>query len=295
MKIYYANLRNAPPFAGNFGDELNTWIWPELAPGVFDDDPSVAFVGIGTILNKRLNGKFPRTIVFGSGWGFFAPPLFDATWKVYCVRGEMTAKAVGLPASCGIADPGILVNQVFKATGEKKFRFGFMPHVFEVTNGGDEMFRRACEPLGIHLIDPRWEMEKVMEDITSCEVLITAAMHGSIAADAMRVPWIPVVTNAGIPEFKWTDWCSSVGLRYEPHKILRFSRMNRYFAAYTHIESSIVRMRLSSIMKAKPFLSKDAIMEQRTSQLLEKIDEFRRDVAAGVFVAPVSAAAAAAG
>lgn len=291
MFIHYANLRGAEPKAGNFGDELNTWIWPSLLPGIFDDDKSVGFIGIGTVLTTRIEKRFPRTIVFGSGYGFTDPPKHDHTWKFYCVRGHLTAKALGLAPELAIADPGILVNQLFKPSGRKLHKFGFMPHIFEVMGGGDDMFRTACAGQGMHFIDPRWEITDVLEAISSCEILVTAAMHGSIAADALRVPWIPVVTNAGIPELKWTDWCNSVGLDYLPHRIYRFSRLNRYSSKYHHVESQIVSFRLGQIRGRKTYLSTDAIMEQRTSQLMEKIEEFRTDVANGVYATATAQAA----
>ena len=283
MYIHYANLRGAAPKAGNFGDELNTWIWPSLLPGIFDGDKSVGFVGIGTVLNSKLEGRFSRTVVFGSGYGFFDPPKFDSSWKVYCLRGELTAQAVGLAPQFGIADPGILVNQLFKPSSLKLNKFGFMPHIFKLVDGGDKMFRDACNAQGMYFIDPRWEIQHVLEAIASCEVLITAAMHGAIAADALRVPWIPVVTNAGIPEFKWTDWCTSIGLEYNPHRIYRFSRLNKYSAKYRNVEAQIVAFRLGQLREKKTYLSTDEMMDRRTVQLLEKIDEFRTDVSIGAY------------
>ncbi|BAU63186.1 succinoglycan biosynthesis ketolase [Stanieria sp. NIES-3757] len=36
----------------NFGDALNLWMWQKLIPNIFDDDPSIAFMGLGTLLNE---------------------------------------------------------------------------------------------------------------------------------------------------------------------------------------------------------------------------------------------------
>jgi succinoglycan biosynthesis protein ExoV len=44
-------------------------------------------------------------------------------------------------------------------------------------------------------------------------------MHAAIVADTFRIPWVPVVTNARINEFKWRDWTSSLDLEYAPERI----------------------------------------------------------------------------
>ncbi len=51
---------------GNFGDDLNLWLWPRLAPEVCDEQDSTLFVGIGTILSHHIPAK-PVKMVFGAG------------------------------------------------------------------------------------------------------------------------------------------------------------------------------------------------------------------------------------
>jgi len=54
---------------GNFGDELNSWLWNRLLPETWADAADdVLFAGIGTILDKNLPAA-TLTIVFGAGAG----------------------------------------------------------------------------------------------------------------------------------------------------------------------------------------------------------------------------------
>jgi len=62
MKLMYCATSK-----GNFGDDLNLWLWNELFPeGFFDDDESTQFYGIGTILHRKIDPAANK-VVFGSG------------------------------------------------------------------------------------------------------------------------------------------------------------------------------------------------------------------------------------
>src|SRR5882762_4159193 len=109
---------------GNFGDDLNPWLWDRLLPGFFRGDfphepklrnacpdGETLFIGIGTLLNRDRNiPEGPRKIVFGSGSGYGPPPVIDASWDISCVRGPLTAEMLGLDKSLAVTDPAVLVR-----------------------------------------------------------------------------------------------------------------------------------------------------------------------------------------
>lgn len=73
MNLYYYQ-----DSVGNFGDDLNVWLWPKLLPGLFDQDDGLLFVGIGSFLRYKVPVS-PFKIVFGSGVGSAAiSPMFVA-------------------------------------------------------------------------------------------------------------------------------------------------------------------------------------------------------------------------
>ena len=57
MKLFYYQDPG-----GNFGDDLNAWLWPRLIPELLDGDEGSLFVGIGSILDRRI----PRGAAKGS-------------------------------------------------------------------------------------------------------------------------------------------------------------------------------------------------------------------------------------
>lgn len=207
MKLYYSRLDG-----GNFGDDLNVWLWERLFPGLFDTDNRVLFVGIGTILDSTLdNGK--TKVVFGSGVGYGRPPHIDERWRFYFVRGPLTAKTLSIDPDLAITDAAYCVRLLAAPGVAKRYRASFMCHH---ASHPDVNWKGLCERAGLNFISPLAPIGEVIDAIVQSEVVIAEAMHGAIIADAFRVPWIPVRYGYRSLDFKWQDWCQSLGLSYQP-------------------------------------------------------------------------------
>lgn len=275
--------RSYVPF-GNFGDDLNPWVWQRLIPEILSDESSsdTTFVGFGTLLNEKLP-KFKKTVIFGAGCGYGELPKVEESWKIYGVRGPLSVSALGLDPIMGIADSSILVNHLYPFHEvKKKHKVSLIPFVWEMQQT-PELFQNVCQQLGFFCIDPRWEVEKTLEAISSSDLVITAAMHGAIISDALRVPWIPFKSNAGIPDFKWADFCQSMELNYKTKRLYRFSRIGKTFPVYRKLESSLVANFIKNRAKTKPFLSSSNVLEARIERLEERLAQFKQDHAKGLF------------
>jgi succinoglycan biosynthesis protein ExoV len=273
LKLYYFKSADGVP---NFGDDLNPWIWRQLLGEYIADESDTVFAGIGTLLNDRFP-RARRTIVFGAGVGFGSgAPHVDASWTFYCVRGPLSAQALGLPAAMAITDPALFVADLLPAHAEPPIhKFSYMPHY---RNASDH-WEAVCRALGFGYIDPRRPREAVIDDIRRTQVLIAEAMHGAIVADALGVPWIPVRTGgAGTLEFKWRDWCGSVGLSYRPHHVLPLYAASRSRVRRT-VKKGVAAAQLSWISRtAEPQLSEARIRSDRLARLHERLDCLKRDV-----------------
>jgi succinoglycan biosynthesis protein ExoV len=222
----------------NFGDDLNTWIWPQVIPGVLDEDDTRLFVGIGTLLTNRLPPQ-PK-IVFGSGAGYVGmPDLRRGAWSFYCVRGPLTAAALGLPEKSAVCDPGILVRRLLKGpSAQGAGRVGFMPHWSSAASG---RWREVCRAADMDYIDPSDAVPDVLAAISRCRLLISEAMHGAIVADALRVPWVPIRIRRNALPFKWRDWCQSVGLDYTPVQLPSSSAEEALLLHYGQLRGHLVK------------------------------------------------------
>lgn len=298
MKLYYYIDEH-----GNFGDDLNPWLWSKLIPDVIDDDDTEIFVGIGTLLNNNIPAN-PKKVVFGSGVGYgSALPTIDEKWKFYCVRGPITAARLGLPSEYAITDPAALVSTVFHANESKRSGIAFVPHHVSAWNLNWE---RVCRDVGIRYIDPRKDVDTVLEEISKSSAIIAEAMHGAILADSFRIPWMPVVLYDHILQPKWHDWTGSLALKYSPVRLAgawdpdyNFSTMDKLKIT---TKRSLYKVGLGSTTWTPPppkstkkeiekfilhfdrltrdpslTLSKDTVFDQTLSRLLEKLEQLRMD------------------
>jgi succinoglycan biosynthesis protein ExoV len=273
FQLYYFKSADGVP---NFGDDLNPWIWQQLLGDHLVDDGDTLFAGIGTLLNDRFP-RARRTIVFGSGVGFGSGlPRVDSTWTFYCVRGPLSAQALGLPASCAITDPALFVADLVSEPAAPPVRcFSYMPHY----RNANDHWASVCRMLGFGYIDPRQPMQTVLEAIRGTNVLIAEAMHGAIVADALGIPWIGVRTGgAGTLEFKWRDWCGSLALVYRPHHVVPLFASSPSDARLA-VKKAVAAAQLSWISRtAHPQLSAPSVRRRRREQLHGRLELLRRDV-----------------
>jgi succinoglycan biosynthesis protein ExoV len=301
---------------GNFGDDLNLWLWDFLLPDLRKKHPETLLVGVGTVLNRLILPPTGHKIVIGSGFGYGTlPDMSDRRqWDIRCVRGPLTAEKAGLPASLGIIDPAVLVTEMpeFRNVA-KSGRQTFVPHWESAAVG---LWPDICKTVGLSYLDPRGEAKSVIREIAQSSLVIAESMHGAILADAFRVPWVPVSTSPSINSFKWNDWAQTVGVTYAPRHVPVSTRAEavakgaRFWgvdferptaradddasgrggtAAIAEPRQTSLRLMAKQALatpsalalwqakRSKPQLSADSVLASRKQQLLEVIDTVRRD------------------
>jgi succinoglycan biosynthesis protein ExoV len=194
----------------NFGDELNTVLWPRLLPDFFDDNPAIRFLGVGSVLDQR-HGPESLKLVAGSGYGGYEPKArLDESWIIHWVRGPRTAATLGLPANLALGDPAILLPPALELAAAGGPEIGFMPHFESAARGAWQL---AADQAGVRLIDPRDPPLDILAAIGRCKLLLSEALHGVIVADALRVPWVAIRPRVRVHRAKWGDWADTMELR----------------------------------------------------------------------------------
>jgi len=281
MKLYYFKRPQ-----GNFGDDLNPWLFSRLIPEMDGLRTADWLVGIGTILDNRLDKITGTKVILGSGvrvgdWDYV--PRSD--WDIIAVRGTLSTRKLGIDDSLACSDPGILVSRYFERMPESVDTVGFVPHYHSTSFFDCESIAQRA---GCVLIRPDAPVEDFMAQLVRCDRVICEAMHGAIAADALGIPWkrINIMSwrkeSSEVSDFKWHDWASQFGVETEPSAVAgiriisrpRFQILNRVIQGNNE---SIVFRSVKKCADGNGFrVSKESVRQSRRSDLLERISSIRR-------------------
>lgn len=277
---------------GNFGDELNPWLWPKIfgesitgfghhgkETRAQNNAEDLLFYGIGTILNEHIPPQ-PEKIIFGSGYGYGEKPLDLKDAKIFFVRGKKTAQALGIPPEKALTDPAILLRRFFSPIpdSEKRYDVSFMPHH---SSAGGDFWRKACADLNINYIDPTgFDVEKVINEISASRLVIAEAMHAAIIADTFRVPWIAVSSVPETNNFKWQDWCGTLGLNYAPIRLTPiFPNIGKraWKKWLNNIKQTMRKRQLAAVMKAgdKALMSDSGVLDAHIVEMDLRVQELQ--------------------
>lgn len=282
----------------NFGDLLNELIFDHYLPGFFDDCDQIGFIGIGSILGLPFTKVPKRKVVFSSGFAYGSLPRIDDSYEFLCVRGPLTAEALRLPQEMAIADGAYLLRGMVREASAKKYKCSLMLHW---SNVGKFRWREICGNAGIHFIDPSEDVSQILRQIGESELVLAEAMHAAIAADALRVPWLPLRCYRGINTFKWRDFTAAMELPYEPvpvwpmydnnasvrellrkktKGVLNIGRMpgSLCFKAYESVRERVliekVTERLTRLSGSEGIMSKNSVVDDRFVRLLDRLRAF---------------------
>jgi succinoglycan biosynthesis protein ExoV len=274
----------------NFGDELNTWLWPQILPNFFDDDDSTVFLGIGSIISKCFDYNYEdakKKIVFGAGYVseyHEKPDVNQGDWDIFFVRGPRTAQQLNISPELAIGDSAILLRTVVDGRRRIPEVVSFMPH-WESINWGN--WEYVCELAGVNLINPQRPVNEIIDELLRSRLVITEAMHGAIVADALRVPWVPLLPINAVHRSKWLDWADALGITLQQHRLWPSSITELHLSRYVGVNSRICRLlemvschlsacSLVKIMKNSGNLSADSAIDHATNKMLEKVEQLRR-------------------
>lgn len=220
MKIHHT-----PSAGGPVGQRLNTWMWRELFPEVFaatghtadSAAAGVNFIGAGSMLDEHL----PRSglnVVLGAGAGHGPEPNLHggpARWQVYGVRGPLSARLLGLPRAAVLSDPAVLLagHPRWQRRPAPSGRPLFVPQRMSAQLG---QWQAVCALLDIDIVDPQEHAHARIDRLAAASVVITESLQAAVVADALRVPWVPIVLSREVAAFSWADWAATLGMEYTP-------------------------------------------------------------------------------
>lgn len=209
----------------NWGDDLNYYLINKLVgrPIIFYHSFKFAhwlnlknYLCIGTLLDAT-NYSNSQTIVWGTGVSGQERTFIHPN-NILAVRGPKTKEfcnRYNVPCPETFGDPALLLPLVYKPTiKQKKYKLGIIPHVVDFDQSIINKIRNAYQDI-ILIIDfanyKYWT--DIIDQICSCERILSSSLHGLITSDAYQVPscWIEISGNISGGYFKFYDYASSVG------------------------------------------------------------------------------------
>lgn len=122
------------------------------------------------------------------------------------VRGPRTRSLIAGGDVPGVyGDLALLLPLVYDPTVEKKYKVGVVPHYIDK----DIVEQKD----GQHWIDIQADWHKVVEEIKSCEMIISSSLHGIVIAEAYGIPatWVRYSNRIIGGDFKFQDYFLGTG------------------------------------------------------------------------------------
>lgn len=190
----------------NFGDQLSVPVLEWVT------DSSLTWVGsryrgkilgVGSILQYAIaSGDH----VWGSGLiqdRRIVPPA-NATFLA--VRGPLTRQYLSADIPEIYGDPALLLPYFHHQPVKKRYSIGIVPHHYDHSDIPDD------DP-AITVIDVTKHWAQVVDEIRSCEVIVSSSLHGVIVAEAYGIPatWIRISDRLEGGSFKFHDYLLATG------------------------------------------------------------------------------------
>ena len=274
---------------GNFGDDLNEWLWPQIfTKNIFTKNDDISFWGIGSILMQEdyAEGYFNRALqnqhqlVLGTGVRSLKEELvINENWDVVFLRGPLSSYKLLGNFSNYITDSAYfitLLDQYKKyIVLPKKYKVSIIPYYGSTDNLDWE---QLAELHNLNIIYPTGNnVEQFIKEVAQSEFVLSEAMHGCMMADIMRVPWKRIKFNAHklegevVSEFKWHDWYASINLNNITPIVLEEKTVkikNKIFKrSYEMKNMKNISKQLSSYNSSPYYLSSDDRFNEIVSEL----------------------------
>lgn len=217
--------------------------WSLLAYSPFNK----VIISIGSILEESTS----NSIVWGSGLG--SKDIKIKGGEFLAVRGPLSQKRLselGFKVPEVIGDPAILLPLIYprkNAIIKKRFKVGIIPHKIDYVDIVSALQKLNLEDfLVIDLVDPN--LEKVMDDFLSCDMILSSSLHGLIVSHSYNIPavWFEKSPLAGDGS-KFVDYFSSVGIK--PYTAINYTEID--FSSDQTIKEIFVKAKNSTLANEK--------------------------------------------
>ncbi len=203
----------------NWGDTVNPYIFKKItgfnvisSNSMFNFLKKPEILGVGSIIV----GDLSNYVIWGSGIISEKTTLLTKPKEVLALRGFNTLKKIReVGGDCDVfGDPVLLFPEIYSAENSvKKYKYGIVPHFKDKSSIGIQKIHDLQNP-EIKIIDIQSGIEDFVNDVLSCENILSSSLHGLILAEAYGIPTCRLVFSEKLlgGDFKFYDYYSGVGI-----------------------------------------------------------------------------------
>lgn len=216
VKLHWASSKP------NFGDRLSPLIVARVSgrPVELASIRRCDLVAVGSLL-QRLRKRFWRPVhIWGAGFIAEQAPC-HGRYHVHAVRGPESAALLAAGAKTRMAeapalgDPALLAGMLDESLMKRprRQRLTVIPH-YKDQNSEALARLKALNP-DARILSVFDEPLSLLRAIAESQLVVSSAMHGLIAADALGVPNCRIVLSDGLRggDFKFRDYYGAFGIR----------------------------------------------------------------------------------
>lgn len=246
------------PHKLNFGDEITPIIIKKIFHRrvVWRDPRECDVAAIGSILkgvSDRAGGHHVK--IWGSGLIEDIPKASYNNLSFYAVRGKLTRNRISnIKDNVALGDPALLLPLAINQTHKPIYKIGIIPHYIDATSPKLNRFKDCPEVIIIDALSPP---QKVIQQINSCELILSSSLHGLIVSDAYNVPnfWTPLSSNVYGAGFKFKDYYSVFNREAKPIDIdmVELKETSQLINSYESIQSILPKIQ-ENLINAFPLI-----------------------------------------
>lgn len=240
----------------NLGDDLNFVLFDSSGKRFVNYRQTflknkINYLCIGSIIESYAD-QF--SIIWGSGAMHGNAKLKHKPLKVLAVRGPLTRKYLieqGIDCPEIYGDPALLLPRIYNKEVLKKYKVGIIPHITDLSL---KQVNDLSSDYKIIRLDKYRLWTDVIDEIRSCEFIVSSSLHGLIISDAYNIPniWVEFKPLNGGNRFKFFDYFASVSRSQSyPYQIKAASDIHAVLKL--DVEYKPIAIDLSPLLDVCPF------------------------------------------
>jgi len=249
-------------FKENWGDAINPVLVRDLygkklvhINTIFNIFRLPVYSCVGSIINVFPKNK--KIIIWGSGVANPDLPLKFIPNDVRAVRGPLTLEYLrkhGVDCNPVFGDPVLLLKRIYNPTSiEKKYKYGIICHYEDITPELDRGIINDETILKINIIQDLSNPYLIINQVLSCEKIVSSSLHGLILADLYEVPnsWV-FFKNFEKSTFKFFDYYQSLNVHTNEAQIIEESELIENLENLDY-KINTITLDLDSLYNSSPF------------------------------------------